>query len=300
MRQPRTVRRARQSGFSLMELTVTLVLFSILAGTLQLGMTRRLTDDIERDRTEQAAGTIYRLANAAQHYAINEGEWPLETFRCARAYQELNAKSLLRGAPRYSPYLDSRGSQTEYALSCDSNHFTITVTTENTEQAAGLAQKVPGASTFGSNIVVHYPKPADAGGKGDEGDESDEGGAFMPLDGSASPTATWYLGNQYLFGARDVVTETGQTLLNSVQFATVAKPGDLVRKPTCPRGMSPRIFTALNQVSTPSGRALHGIQLPVDELTGAWRIRAVVTGSGGQETTTPDTATVAVFVKCSY
>ena len=138
---------------------------------------------------------------------------------------------------------------------------------------------------------MHYPKPADAGGTG---------GTFMPLDGSASPTATWNLGNQYLFGARDVATETGQTLLNSVQFATVASPGDLIRKPTCLQGMSPRIFTALNQVSAPSGRALHGIQLPVDELADAWRVRAVITGSGGNETATANTTAIAVFVKCSY
>ena len=293
MKHLRVDRRTRQSGFSLLEMTVTLVLFSILAGTLQLSMTRRLTDDIERDRTEQAAGEIYRLANAAQHYAVNEGEWPLEMFRCDRAYGELNAQNLLKGAPKYSPYRDSGGNRTEYALSCDSDHFTIEVSTENAEQAAGLAQKVPGASVAGFDIAVHYPKPTDAGLGGG-------GGEFMPLDGSASPTATWNLGNQYLFGARDVVTETGQTLLNSVQFATAANPGDLIRKPTCPHGMSPRIFTALNQVSTPSGRALHSIQLPVDELADAWRIRAVITGSGGKETATRNTATIAVFVKCSY
>lgn len=291
MKHPRAGRRTPQSGFSLLELTVTLVLFSILAGTLQLGVTRRLTDDLERDRTEQAAGEIYRLANAAQHYAINEGEWPLETLLCEGAYEELDTENLLRGAPKHSPYLDSEGDRTEYVLSCDSNHFTVAVATESAGQAASLARKIPGASASGSGISAHYPKPADADGGG---------GEFMPLDGSASPTATWNLGNQYLFGARDVATETGQTLLNSVQFATAANPGDLIRKPTCPSGMSPRIFTALNRVSTPSGRALHGIQLPVDNLADAWRVRAVITGSGGEETATPDTATIAVFVKCSY
>ena len=281
----------RQSGFSLLELAVTLALFSILAGTLHLNMTRRLAEDIERDRTEQAAGEIYRLANAAQHYAINEGEWPLEMLLCQGAYEELNTQSLIKGAPKHSPYLDSGGNQTEYVLSCDSDHFTVAATTENTEQANSLARKIPGASASGPAVTVHYPKPADAGGGG---------GEFMPLDGSASPTATWNLGNQYLFGARDVVTETGQTLLNSVQFATVANPGDLIRKPTCPSGMTPRILTALNRVSTPSGRALHGIQLPVDELADSWRVRAVITGSGGKETATPNTATIAAFVKCSY
>ena len=140
-------------------------------------------------------------------------------------------------------------------------------------------------------VTVHYPRPAGPPGTG---------GAFMPLDGSASPTATWDLGNQYLFGARDVATETGQTLLNSVQFATAASSGDLIRKPTCPNGMTPRIFTALSRVSSPSGRALHGIQLPVDDLTDSWRVRAVITGSGGEESATSDTATIAVFVKCSY
>lgn len=291
MKHSRSSPCAHQSGFSLLELVITLALFSILAGTLQLSATRRLVDDLERDRTEQAAEEIYRLANAAQHYFINEGNWPLEMLLCAGAYDELNARSLLKGAPRLSPYHDSGGNRTGYVLSCNSNHFTIAATTENAEQAAALAQKVPGASASGTAVTVHYPRPANTPGTG---------GAFMPLDGSASPTATWDLGNQYLFGARDVATETGQTLLNSVQFATAASPGDLIRKPTCPGSMTPRIFTALSRVSSPSGRALHGIQLPVDNLTDSWRVRAVITGSGGEESATSDTATIAVFVKCSY
>ena len=282
---------AHQAGFSLLELAITLALFSILASTLQLSVTRRLVDDLERDRTEQAAEEIYRLANAAQHYLIEEGEWPLEMLLCQGAYDELEAQGLLKGAPRLSPYLDSGGDRTGYALSCDSNHFTIVATTENAEQAVALAQKVPGASASGMGVTVHYPRPVDTPGTG---------GAFMPLDGSASPTATWNLGNQYLFGARDVVTETGQTLLNSVQFATAASPGDLIRKPVCPGGMTPRIFTAINQVSSSSGRALHGIQLPVDELANSWRVRAVVTGSGGEESVSSDTTTILVFAKCSY
>lgn len=280
-----------QSGFSLLELVITLALFSILAGTLQLSATRRLVDDLERDRAEQAAEKIYRLANAAQHYFINEGEWPMEMLLCEGAYDELDAQGLLKGAPQLSPYLDSGEDQTGYALSCDSSHFTIAATTENAEQAAALAQKVPGASASDMVVTVHYPRPVDTPGTE---------GAFMPLDGSASPTATWNLGNQYLFGARDVATETGQTLLNSVQFATAANPGDLIRKPTCPGSMTPRIFTALSRVSSPSGRALHGVQLPVDELTDSWRVRAVITGSGGEESASSDTATIAVFVKCSY
>ena len=293
MKRFRCSRCAYQFGFSLLELVITLALFSILAGTLQLSATRRLVDDLERDRTEQAAEEIYRLANAAQHYLIDEGEWPLEILRCSGAYNELDAHGLLKGAPRLSPYLDSTGTRTRYALSCDSTHFILAATTESAEQAAVLARKVPGASASGTTVTVHYPRPVDAPGTGGTG------GAFMPLDGSASPSATWNLGNQYLFGVRDIATETGQTLLNSVQFATTARPGDLIRKPTCPDHMTPRIFTALNRVSSLSGRALHGIQLPVDEFNKAWRVRAVITGSAGEEDASSTTA-ITIFVKCSY
>lgn len=290
MKPPRRPPPSRQSGFSLLELTVTLALFSVLVGSLQLGITQRLVDDLERDQAEQVAGEVHRLANAAQHYAINEGEWPLETLLCEGAYAELETDNLLKGAPRHSPYLNSAGNRTEYVLSCDARHFTVTTTTESAEQATGLVRRIPGSSASGTTVAAHYPKPADAGG-GDGDDDDDD----------AEPTAgTLDLGNQFLFGARDVVTDTGQTLLNSVQFATVARSGELIRKPTCLAGMTPRIFTALNQVSVPSGRALHGIQLPVDNLANSWRVRAVITGSDGDETPTSSTAAIAVFTKCSY
>ena len=280
----------RQAGFSLLELTVSLVLFSIIAGTLQLSSTRRLSSDREQDQAERAAGEVYRLANAAQHYVISEGEWPNETLMCEGAYPALDARDLLKGATESSPYWDINGMQIEYALSCDSHHFAITVTTRDATQANRLVQKIPGASASGTTVTAHYPKPA--------GLVAGEG--FMPLDGSATPTATWNFGNQYLFGTRDVITETGQTLLNSVQFATTASHGDLIRKPTCPTNMTPQILTSLNQVSTPSRKPLHGIQLPVDELSDAWRVRAVITGSGGDEAATAETATITAFVKCSY
>ncbi len=279
-----------QTGFSLLELVIAIALFSILAGTLQLSTTRRLIDDLERDQAEQVADNIYRLANAAQHYSIRNNEWPNETLQCESAYTELDEAGLLKGALQQSPYLDEDDEYSDYDLSCDENHFTITVTAETDTQAATVAQKIPGATVTDSTISAHYPKPAD---------EPD--GAFMPLDGSEQPTATWDMGNQYLFGVRDVVSETGQTLVNSVQFATTIGPDGLVRKPTCPSDMSPRIFTTLNKIVSPSARPLHSIELPVEELEDFWRVRAIITASDGTRTDPDDSAAdIVAFVKCSY
>lgn len=282
-------RRTRQAGFSLLEMAVTILLFSIMAGTLQLSLTRRQLDEVDRHQAEQVADEVYRLANAAQHYEIQRLEWPNEALDCDGAYAELDAQNLLKGAPEESPYLDADENPTRYRLSCDANHFTIEVTAENADQAADLAHRLPGSAAAGAVVTVHYPKAANAPGNN-----------FMPLNGSARPTGTWDMGDQYMFGVRDVVAETGQTLVNSLQFATIGAPNDLIRKPQCPNDMEPRIFTAVNHIATPSGRALHAIALPIDDLDDFWRIRAVVTSSGGEETPASSAASIAAFIKCSY
>ena len=282
-------RHGRQAGFSLLEVAVTILLFSIMAGTLQLSLTRRQLEDIDRNQAEQVADEVYRLANAAQHYEIERGEWPNEALQCDGAYSELEAQNLLKGAPEDSPYLDADGNRAPYRLSCDANHFAIAVTAENADQAADLAHRLPGSATAGATVTVHYPKAANAPGNN-----------FMPLNGSAQPTGTWDMGDQYMFGVRDVVAETGQTLVNSLQYATISTPQELIQKPNCPNGMEPRIFTALNHIQAPSGKPLHGIALPVDDLDDFWRVRAVVISSGGQETPASSAASIAAFIKCSY
>ena len=282
-------RCARQAGFSLLEVAVTILLFSIMAGTLQLSLTRRQLEDIDRNQAEQVADEIYRLANAAQHYEIQRGEWPNETLECDGAYDELGAQNLLKGAPEDSPYLDADENQAPYRLSCDANHFTVEVTAENADQAADLAHRLPGSAATGTAVAAHFPKAANAPGNN-----------FMPLNGSTQPTGTWDMGNQYMFGVRDVVAETGQTLANSLQFATITSPQELIQKPNCPTGMTPRIFTAINQIRAPSAKPLHGVALPVDDLDDFWRVRAVVISSGGEETPASSAANIAAFVKCSY
>ena len=291
----RTDARARQRGFSLLEVTVALLLLSILAGTVQLSMTRRQVEALEHDRIEHAAGDFYRFAQAAQRHAARTGKWPNEDRSCANALAQLTTAGLLKGVTAASDFLNNQEPR-PYALSCDANHFTIGLTTETTLQAARLERKLPGSQRTGTTVNASYPKPLGDGSPGGGAGS----GAYMPLDGSATPTATWNMGNQYMFGVRDVVSATGQTLANSVQFATAATPGQRIVKPDCPRGMQPRIFTALSQVSAPSGRGIHGIQLPVTEDDDAWTVNVVVHTPLGQETIPASRGRIATFVKCSY
>ena len=280
----------KQAGFSLVELVITLVLFSLMAGTLQLSQTRRLAQQVEHNELEQVAENFYRLANAALHYATQKDEWPNELLMCANAYQTLDDESLLRGASAHSPFLREDHRPAPYRISCTTQHLLIDVDTGSTEKAQGLAVRIPGGAVVeDTQVQVSYPKPI-----------GQNGGPFMRLDGSALPEDTWNMNDQYVFGARDVITETGQTLLNSVQFATTATSGETIAKPTCPDGMRPLIFTAVNRISAPSRRAIHGIHLPVDEYPNEWRVRAVVTGSSGEENVDSTTAKITAFVKCSY
>ena len=288
MKKHNTKPSRRQSGFSLVELTITMALFSILAGVLQYSMIHRQIKQVNQEQSELAAGEIYRLANAAQLYAMETGMWPNEAGRCRTALSVLQHAGRLKGITKDSPFQADNGDRSPWKFDCTSRHFTISVDTHNPRQAGIMAVNMPGATYSNTLLYANYPKSA--GGNGNA----------MPLDGSAQPTDSWNMGDQYLFDARDVATTTGQTLVNSVQYATAAKPGDLIRKPTCPAGMQPRILTALNHVALTSGRALHAIQLPVDELTNAWRVRAVLTGSSGNESVGDRNATIAAFVKCSY
>ena len=220
-------RRRRQRGFSLLEVTATLLLFSIMAGSLQLSLTRRQIDRVEQQEFERVADQVHRLAQAAQHFAVRNGGWPNESLRCAQAYRALQAANLLRGAPEKSPYRDADGNRTAYALSCDANHFQIRVAAESADQAAELARRLPGASTAGSVVTAPYPKPTanPPAPPPPPPPPPIPNNRFMRLDGGSRPTRTWDMGNQYVFGTRDTLTETGQSLANSVQFATTARPG---------------------------------------------------------------------------
>ena len=295
-------RRRRQRGFSLLEVTATLLLFSIMAGSLQLSLTRRQIDRVEQEEFERVADQVHRLAQAAQHFAVRNGSWPNESLRCAQAYRALSAANLLRGAPDKSPYRDAGGNRTPYALSCDANHFQIRVAAETADQAAELARRLPGAAAAGSVVTAPYPKPTASppAPPPTPPPAPVPDNRFMRLDGASRPTRTWDMGNQYVFGTRDVLTETGQALANSVQFATTARPGQSIRKPRCPGGMRPHIFTAVNRVSAPSGRGLHGIELPVRDTGGSWVVQAFVHTSAGVETVSSSTTRIAAFVKCSY
>ncbi len=280
-----------QDGFSLLELTITILLFSILVSTLQLNITRRLSQGLEVDQAELAAGQVYRLANAAQHYEIQHSEWPDELMQCAGAHGILEKAKLLKETSLDSPYLDAKGNANQYTTSCtDTSHFSISINTESANQAARLSEKIPGSTAEKAEVRAHYPRAAAIG----------DSGEYLPLDGSKSPTDTLDFGNQYVFGVKDIATESGQTLLNSVQYVTTANHDDSINKPTCPGDMEPRIFTALNHVRTQSGRPLHGIQLPIEDEGDTWTVKAVVTGSGGNETVGVKDASITVFVKCSY
>ena len=295
-------RRRAQRGFSLLEVTATLLLFSIMAGSLQLSLTRRQIERVEQEEFERVADQVHRLAQAAQHFAVRNGRWPNENLRCAQAYRALSGANLLRGAPAASPYRGAGGHRTPYALSCDANHFQVRVTAETADQAAELARKLPGASASGSVVTAPYPKPTanPPAPPPPPPPPPTPTNRFMRLDGGSRPTRTWDMGNQYVFGTRDVLTETGQALANSVQFATTARPGQSIRKPRCPGGMRPHIFTAVNRVSAPSGRGLHGIELPVRDTGSAWVVQAFVHTSAGVETVSSTTTRIAAFVKCSY
>ena len=294
-------RRRGQRGFSLLEVTATLLLFSIMAGSLQLSLTRRQLERVEQEEFERVADQVHRLAQAAQHFAVRTGGWPNESLRCAQAYRALDAASLLRGAPDRSPWRDAAGNRTLYALSCDANHFQVRITAETADQAAELARKLPGAAAAGSVVTAPYPKPvANPPAPPPPPPTPTPDNRFMRLDGTSRPTRTWDMGNQYVFGTRDALTETGQSLANSVQFATTARPGQSIRKPRCPSGMRPRIFTAVNRVSAPSGRGLHGVELPVRDAGSSWVVQAFVHTSAGVETVSSATTRIAAFVKCSY
>ena len=290
MTQPAPRRPVRQRGFSLAELTISVVLFSILAGTLQLSMTRRQLDQVEQDVAEQVAGEIYRLANAAQQYAINEGEWPNETHDCTGAYQLLS-NELLKGVPATTPYMNSTGTRRFYKLECIATHFTIRVQPENAEQADLLAAKIPGSSVDSGEVLASYPKPI--------GNTGDTGG-FMALDGSTQPTGTWKMGNQFLFNIRDIVTSTAQSLLNSVQYASTARPGDMILKPDCPTNMHPVILTALNGVAISPARSIHALHTIARDRGDAWLIDMVVHNGSYDYRAGREQATVSVFVKCSF
>ena len=277
---------ARQGGFLMAEVLMALVLLSLVAGTLHLSMTERQIDILERDRIEQVAGEIYRLAQGAQQFWVLNRRWPSESRNCVWAYAVLLDEGWIKGVGRHTPFLDRNEQRIPYEFSCTARHFGIKVMAEDNGQARDLHGKLPGSVVNGEQVTAYYPRPGTAE-------------RYMALDGSTQPTEAWDMGGQYLYNLSNAATRTGQFLASSVQTVALADPGQRIEKPECPAGWHPHISTVLSQFETRPQSSIRSVRLPVADQGSHWVVQAVVNTSSGTQTLSTGQGKIAAFVKCS-
>ena len=149
------VRIQGQRGFTLVELSIVLLVMAIIAGA----STPMVIDRMNANFTNQVVETIQQVTNAAMTRRVRDSEWPDATNNCADPITVLDTEGLLPVARTSTPF------ETDYNYACpvdgsgDRPVFEVTVDlpTEWANEAAsrlGAAEVNPTGSTNRSTLRV--------------------------------------------------------------------------------------------------------------------------------------------------
>lgn len=102
-------------------------------------------------------------------------------------------------------------------------------------------------------------------------------------------------------GATDVVLDstssTGTTLANR-PLATQLRSGDILAKPNCPAGTTPRVTAAVNSIAEPTATAFSGFGAETLDNGPSWTVRGYVDTEDGKRYLTPADGYFIVTAAC--
>ncbi len=280
-------RLPKQTGFTLIELSIVMMIGTLLASTLASIWASNRSRDIQINNQDVAIGQMQRIAQAAQIFRLeNTGLWPDEANLCAGAFTALYIAGRLRGVSNTSPF------NTVYSTSCTTGlagQFFVSVDAATEVAASTMGNALPANTVAGSTVTgiwsVAGAEPAMD--------------ALLDLAGTKAMSGPLDMGGNTLINADDVITATGQSLASAVVFKSELLPGESINRPTCPSGMTAEPFVdGFRRTSLPSNGAIHSSDVQITPLANGWRFDPVVVGPSGPEVVTGTHVRFTVSIKC--
>ncbi|MDO8827968.1 type II secretion system protein [Methylophaga sp.] len=239
----------RQSGFTIIELLVVMMVISIFAAPFAYQHIQKF----EEDRIAITIAEVNDLFQSAQNYAGKEnGEWPSEADNCASAITTMSNSIYLQGFSVRSPF------GTNYTTSCttgNAKRFIVTIDAVNAGNAVLLDADLPASTVTGNIVTVSVPMPSAIPALEH----------LLPRDGSRPMTGALNMDDNNILNANRIVAET--VLLNSIvtKNATCSTNGLVARDNvgnllSCvsgrwqgPEGSPARMVSYFNASSCPDG-----------------------------------------------
>lgn len=185
----------KQSGFTLFELVLAMVVMSIMAAPFVY----QKVEQFQEDRVEVTVAEINDVFQSAQNYAAEQGgDWPSEADNCASAMTD---EGYLEGFSVRSPY------GTDMTTSCTTGNgkrFIVTVDTSSSGNAEILGGYLPSSTVTNSILSVSVPMPAAIPALDH----------LLPRDGSREMTGDLNMDRNNILNTEQLDTET--VLLNSI------------------------------------------------------------------------------------
>lgn len=294
-------------GFTLLETLIVMLVLSLLATGYYAPQIAGEVRRIQRVQADVVAHEISSLGAAAQAYTLaHAGAWPFEERDCREAHQGLTDRLPPEAFSRDTVFFRGGGDDEDARLSgryyfdCDEDadgdrpllRVSLDFAAGDADWADYVANQLPNSSVSLDDGVrrleVGWPKPAALP-------------AFDAFVSKTEPVLEGHLdvNDHSIFGADEVILNSGQTLASAMQYAGVARPGNLVVKPGCPAGLVPQVVTVPVEMGHDLNQPMTYFRVYATNAGPSWRIHSVAYGTGDATYNNASRVRVGVFTLCS-
>jgi len=143
-------------GFTFIELTIAL----LVVATIAAASAPNIIQKVRKVQTDKTANEVWTIAESAQNFISDTGNWPDETNNCADAITVMNTTpGYLQNFDSESPWYDAATNPGgEYTTSCTSTNFTIEVDT-HPDEAPLIANTLAQTTVAGRTTTTTIPTP---------------------------------------------------------------------------------------------------------------------------------------------
>jgi type II secretory pathway pseudopilin PulG len=316
-------RRRRQAGFTVLEVTAAFLIFGLLATPLLFTQLNQARNRL----TESTATDILNLGEAAQNFRGETGAWPDQANNCAGAIATMSAAGYLGNNNTNSPW------NTAYVTTCPANlRFDVATTAPAQRDAEAVQRAGPRGTRAGNTVTASFARPGvepsfdqllhreQIAGR-PELNRMQTGIDMNGNNVSAIGQLQWNNGvsirstaaNQLdltanvanlngVMVASDVVsTAMGKSMSQAVLELDVIDSGDAVTLPTCPGGLTPRLFAwPHDAVSSAVAPPMHAFRIRTQFVSGStYRVfLQVATSTSGGFVDASNLSRLVVAPKC--